>query len=78
MKIKAETIIRTILMAVSLTNTILVMIGKAPLPWENEELYAGLSAIFATATTLWSWWKNNSFTTAAIKADSYMKELKNK
>ena len=78
MKIKAETIIRTILMAASLINSILVMAGKAPLPWENEELYAGLSALLAVVTTLWSWWKNNSFTAAAIEADSYMEELKSK
>ncbi len=76
MKIKNETIIRTAMTAVTLLNTILVMLGKLPLPWDNEEMYTGLSAFFTVCTTIWSWWKNNSFTPAAIEADTYLKELK--
>ena len=76
MKIKSDTIIRTIITAVALLNSVLVILGKSPLPWSNDELYEGMSAALAVITTLWSWWKNNSFTTAAIKADKYMKELK--
>ena len=76
MKIKSDTIIRTIITAVALLNSVLVILGKSPIPWSNDELYEGMSAALAVITTLWSWWKNNSFTTAAIKADKYMKELK--
>ena len=76
MKIKSDTIIRTIITAVALLNSVLVILGKSPIPWSNDELYEGMSAVLAVITTLWSWWKNNSFTTAAIKADKYMKELK--
>ena len=78
MKTKSDTIIRTIITAVALLNSVLVILGKSPLPWSNDELYEGISAALAVITTLWSWWKNNSFTTAAIKADSYMKEMKSK
>ena len=78
MKIKSDTIIRTIITAVALLNSVLVILGKSPLPWSNDELYEGLSAALAVITTMWSWWKNNSFTTAAIKADSYMEEMKSK
>ena len=76
MKVKSDTIIRTIITAIALINSVLVMFGKNPLPFENEEIYEVLSACFAIGTTIWSWWKNNSFTNAAIKADEYMKELK--
>lgn len=76
MKIKSETIIRTIITAIALINSVLVMFGKTPLPFENEELYEGLSAFMAISTTIWSWWKNNSFTRAAIEADEYMNKLK--
>ena len=76
MKIKSDTIIRTIITAIALFNSVLVMLGMQPLPFENEELYECLSAFIAIITTVWSWWKNNSFTNAAIEADKYMKELK--
>lgn len=76
MKIKSDTIIRTIITAIALFNSVLVMLGMQPLPFENEELYECLSAFIAIITTAWSWWKNNSFTNAAIEADKYMKELK--
>ena len=33
-------------------------------------------AVATVAAAAWAWWKNNSFTNAAIKADNYMKELK--
>ena len=75
MKVQKDTIIRTVIMLISLVNSVMVMLGKTPLPWENDELYGGLSAVLAVLTTLWSWWKNNSFTQNAIKADAYMKEL---
>lgn len=76
MKISKETIIRTIITAIALINSVLTMIGKNPLPFSEEEMYTGLSAVASVVTVLWSWWKNNSFTHNAIVADSYLKDLK--
>ena len=78
MKTKKETIIRTIITALTMTNAILVMLEKNPLPWSEDEVYVGLSAVSAVASTVWSWWKNNSFTTPALLADEYLKEIKRK
>ena len=75
-KIPTETIIRAIVLFVTLVNTILTMSGKNPLPFAEDELYTWLSAAATVAATLWAWWKNNSFTSAAITADEYMAELK--
>lgn len=77
-KIPTETIIRAIVLFVTLVNTILTMVGKNPLPFAEEELYAWLTAASTVAATLWAWWKNNSFTPEAIQADEYMHELKEK
>lgn len=74
--IPTETIIRAIVLFVTLVNTILTMSGKNPLPFAEDELYTWLSAAATVAATLWAWWKNNSFTSAAIAADEYMAELK--
>lgn len=77
MKTKKQTILRTIIMVLVLINSVLIMIGKNPLPYSEDELYTGVSGVLTVITTLWSWWKNNSFTTSALLADEYLKELKN-
>lgn len=75
-KVSVETIVRTIVLAVTLLNQVLTMLGKNPLPFAEDELYALLTTAATVAATLWAWWKNNSFTSAAIKADEYLTELK--
>lgn len=76
MKIKTETLIRTAVTFFVLINSVLVILGKDKLPWTEDEVYAAVSAVAAAVTTLWSWWKNNSISAAAIKADEYMDSLK--
>lgn len=75
-KISKETLIRTAVLLVTLINSILTMLGKNPLPFSDNEIYQGISAICTVAATVWAWWKNNSFTDAAVKADEYLKALK--
>ena len=76
-KVKVDTIVRTIVLAVTLINQVLTMFGKNPLPFAEDELYAMLTTAATIAATIWAWWKNNSFTSEAIAADEYMHELKN-
>lgn len=75
-QVKTETIIRTIVTAVTMINMIMTVFDINPLPWSEEELYSGLSAIAAAGSAIWSWWKNNSFTKEAIEADRIMEEMK--
>ena len=76
--ISKETLIRTAVLVIALINSVLTMLGKNPLPFSENEIYQAVSAICAVAASLWAWWKNNSFTNAAIKADEYMNALKHK
>ena len=76
MKTKTETIIRTVILGLALINQILLALGKNPLPFSEEGLYQVLSALFTAAGALWAWWKNNSFTKNAIRADVYLEQLK--
>ena len=75
--VKIGTIVRLIVMILSMVNMLLTVNGKNPLPWSEDEMYMGLSQVAAIITTIWTWWKNNSFTKEAIKADEYLEELKN-
>lgn len=76
MKITKETLVRTVVLGVALFNQILVANGKSIFPIEQEELAQLVGWGFTTVTAIIAWWKNNSFTKAAIEADKYMHELK--
>ena len=73
---KKETVIRTVILLAALVNQILVAVGKNPLPFSEDAVYQGLSAAFTAASAIWAWWKNNSFTKNAIRADAYLAALK--
>ena len=73
---KKETIIRTAILVLALINNALTLFGKSPIPIDDETLSALLSLIITTAAAIWAWWKNNSFTKHAIKADEYLEELR--
>lgn len=73
---KPETIARTIVAAVALLNAVMVMIGKTPLDLDENTIYVVCSGVAVIITTIWAWWKNNSFTPEAIAADRMMREMK--
>lgn len=74
--IKTDTIIRTVVLGISLINQIIVMCGLNPLPFADDEIYAFVSTLATVAVSIWSWWKNNSFTKAAQAADDVKSAIK--
>lgn len=76
MNISKGTIVRTVVLVVALINSVLTMTGKNPLPFSDDEVYSGVSAVVTVVAALVAWWKNNSFTLAAIKGDETMKIAK--
>ena len=77
-QIKADTIARTIVLALALINQVLVIIGKQALPFAEDDVYQICSLIATVVTSGLAWWKNNSFTQAALTGDEAMKEAKSK
>ena len=77
-KISPSTIARTAALALALANQVLSVTGHSMLPIESAELEQLVSTGLTITTALISWWKNNSFTAAAVAADSYMARLKQK
>ena len=76
MKVSGQTIARTAVLLVALINQILIIIGFNPLPMSDNDVYETVSLIFTAAASLWAWWKNNSFTNEALKADELLSEKK--
>ena len=74
--IKLDTIIRTVCLVLALVNQCLTMTGHNPLPIEDEQVKELLSLVFTIFASVWAWWKNNSFTQAAIAADEVMHVMK--
>ena len=76
MKVKTETIIRTIVLILALANQVLAIYGKQKIPITEDEIYQLITLIITIGSAMWAWWKNNSFTQPAIKADEYMEKLR--
>lgn len=74
--ITTGTIVRTAALLVALLNMVLTAFGKNPLPFSDDEVYSGLSAIIAAVAALAAWWKNNSFSACARQADDMMKVIR--
>lgn len=75
-RISTDTIARTICLVFALVNQVLAIFGKNILPFTNDEIYQTVSLVATLSTSLLAWWKNNSFTSAAIEADKLMESLK--
>ena len=69
--VKAGTWVRLVLLVISLINAILAACGKTPVSVDYDELYTIVSVIVAGIVGIVSYWKNNSFTSAAQAADEY-------
>ena len=74
--ITAGTIARTACLVLALVNQILMVLGYKVIDVSNDTVNTLITTGFTVVTALIAWWKNNSFTQAAIEADEVMRELK--
>lgn len=75
--VKTETIVRTVILIVALINQGLTISGHSLLPITDEQITEIITLAITIGASLWAWWKNNSFTKKAIKADEVLAKLKN-
>ena len=74
--ISAGTVARTTVLLLALTNQLLSAFGKPVLPIESATVEQLVTAGITTVAALVAWWKNNSFTAAALEADKTYDRLK--
>lgn len=76
LKVSKETIIRTVALVIVLVYQAAVAAGfKVPYLDESMALTWATNLVSA-AIVIWNWWKNNSYTQAALHADLTLHEAK--
>ena len=76
LQITSGTIARTVILILALVNQVLTAMGHSVINISDENVNTLISTGFTIVSALIAWWKNNSFTHAAIKADAVMREDK--
>lgn len=74
--VSSATIVRTACLMLALVNQLLSATGHSMIQIDNEQLEQLVTSMITVAAALVNWWKNNSFTTAAIEADKVFDRLK--
>lgn len=74
--IKKSTIVRTILFVVVLINLILKSMGKEVIEVDEGTVYSFIETLVSIAILVLGFWKNNSYTENAKKADKYLEALR--
>ena len=77
MKISKSTLTRTICVIIVLINVILEKMGVDLIDTNESEVAMFVETFVELAVIVVGFWKNNSFSPAAIRADEFMKELRN-
>lgn len=75
-KITSGTIARTVILILALVNQVLTATGRSIINVSDDDINTLISTGFTIVSALIAWWKNNSFTQSAIKADAAMREDK--
>ena len=75
-KISAGTIARTVVLLLALVNQVLSMLGVQTIPIADEDVNTLIATGWTIAASLAAWWKNNSFTQAALAGDALKDEIR--
>lgn len=76
MKITKSTIVRAILIVLVVINFLLEKCGVDVIPTDESVILMWVEFIIEMAVVLVGFWKNNSFSKKAIKADEFLKQLR--
>ncbi len=70
------TVARTLILALALINQILTASGHSIIAVSDDDINTLITTGFTVVSALLAWWKNNSFTKPALKADEVLREEK--
>jgi len=67
---------RLLILVVLIINQTLITMGWSPLPFNDEQIEAGINSLLLTVAALWAWWKNSPMTDEARKAQEQLEQMK--
>ena len=73
LQVTVATKVRTVMFFIAWVNQVFAFFGAPTLDIDFDGLYVTVSAIATFAVSIWSWWKNNSFTIPALIGDQAMR-----
>lgn len=76
MRISKGTIVRTITLVIVIINIILKQMGHDIINVSESEVLTLVETLIEVAVIVVAFWKNNSYTEKAIKADEFLQMLK--
>lgn len=76
MKSRIKAIAALLVALVPAINIILVMFGKSPLPFSQDEVNVGISAVIEVLGIFYAWYKNQNITNEAQTAQAILDKLK--
>lgn len=76
-KITKGTIIRTILTVIVLINLVLKAFGKSAITVDDGVIANVVETAIEIAAIAVGFWKNNSYSEKALKADKFLQDLRN-
>lgn len=76
MTIRKSTIVRTILILIAVVNFVLEKFGIDLIPADESQILMFIETVIEIAIIAVGFWKNNSFSQNAIRADEFLKELR--
>lgn len=71
--VSVQTWARTVILLLALVGQLCVILGKKNGLLDSDQWQEYVTYALTVIGSVWSWWKNNSFTEAAQKADKIMK-----
>lgn len=76
MKISKSTIVRTILIVLVIINFFLEKLGVDLIPTDESTILMWVEWLIEVAVIVVGFWKNNSYSEKAIKADEFLNTLR--
>lgn len=76
MKITKGTIVRTIMIVLVIVNMILKQTGHSVVNIDEDSVASFVEIVVEAAVIIVAWWKNNSFSENAKKADAFLQQLR--
>ena len=70
--VEKTTWVRTAVLFAALVNQALVIFGITKNAVDENSLVSVISYLLTVISSIWSWWKNNSFTEKAQQADGFL------